>query len=111
MTTGLGKGAIRRIKYGIPDIPFGTKKMEKFRQLYTRKRRRFVPGRDRTGGFYGRYRGLDSELKFLDTEISTTLDATGEALVNLNVVPQGDTQSSRQGRKIVIKSIHIKVLS
>lgn len=36
------------------------------------------------------------------------MPAAGTVTTNLNVVPQGDTESMRNGRKIVIKSIWIK---
>lgn len=68
----------------------------------------------RTGGFYGRFRGrrtssFNNELKFLDTTLSVApMAAAGAVSVNLNVVPQGDTESMRNGRKIVIKSIWLR---
>lgn len=48
-----------------------------------------------------------SELKFFDTATSFTLDATGEVLATgqLNLIPQGVTESTRVGRKCVLKSI------
>lgn len=78
---------------------------------YVKNRRRaFVAGKSRTGGFYGRFSGPNEELKFLDTALSFTPDTTGEVVATgqINLVPQGDTESSRDGRKIVVKSIRIK---
>jgi len=75
--------------------------------------RRFVPGRDRRGGAYGRYNrpgAQPSELKFFDTTLGFLFDATGEvpATGQLCLIPQGTTDATRIGRKAVIKSIQIK---
>lgn len=70
-----------------------------------------TPGVERIGGYYGRYTGPNAELKFLDTNLTATLDATGELLgapTGINLVPQGDTESERIGRKIVIKKINMR---
>jgi len=71
-----------------------------------------VRGFTRTGGYYGRFRAnrlLRGELKFLDTALAAT-DPTVNGVVfpNLVVVPQGDNQSERIGRKITLKSIWIR---
>jgi len=60
----------------------------------------------RVGGYTGRF-GKNGELKFFDTAISFTIDATGEvpATGQLNLIPQGDTESTRVGRKCTVKSI------
>lgn len=51
-----------------------------------------------------------AELKFFDTsKVSTTVSATGTILNNcLNIVPEGNGQSARNGRKILIKKISIR---
>lgn len=51
------------------------------------------------------------ELKFFDTALSFNIDATGEvpATGQLNLIPQGVTESTRIGRKCVLKSILIKM--
>lgn len=71
-----------------------------------------VPGYTRTGGYYGRYNRTpaDGEVKFFDTGVSFTFDATGEVPANgqLSLIPQGDTESTRDGRKAVIKSIQLR---
>lgn len=71
-----------------------------------------VRGFTRTGGFYKRFtpRGQRfGELKFLDTALGqTAVTQAGAVYTNLNVVAQGDGQSQRIGRKIVIKSIYFK---
>lgn len=91
------------------------------RRVYARKRavvaRASVLGAARgylrTGGFYGRFRGRrmypGSELKFLDTALaSTAVPAVGVVNTNLVVIPQGDTESNRNGRKVQVKSIWVK---
>lgn len=69
-----------------------------------------VPGYTRTGGSYGRYAGRGAEYKFFDTANSFTFDTTGEvpATGQLNLIPQGVTESTRVGRKCVLKSIQMK---
>jgi len=74
-------------------------------------------GYARTGGKYtGRYArqyGRDGpEVKFFDTTHSFTCDTTGEvpATGQLNLIPQGITESTRVGRKITIKSINMRLL-
>jgi len=71
----------------------------------------FRPGYDRTGGSYGRYAGRGAELKFFDTALSFSIDATGEvpATGQLCLIPQGVTESTRVGRKCVIRSIQGKM--
>lgn len=50
------------------------------------------------------------ELKFFDTALSFAADATAEvpATGQLNIIPQGDTESSRDGRSCIVKSIEIR---
>jgi len=72
--------------------------------------KKFIKGKSRTGGFYRRYKGKGAELKFFDTALSFSFDATGEvpATGQLSLIPQGVTESTRVGRKCVIKSIQIR---
>lgn len=83
------------------------------RMMVSRAKRGYL----RTGGFYGRFgsgmrraRGFQVERKFLDAARSlVTVAETGTMLINShNVVPQGNTQSERIGRKITIKALHVK---
>jgi len=69
-----------------------------------------VPGYTRTGGNYGRYAGRGAELKYFDTVNSWLIDQTGEVpgTGQLCLIPQGVTESTRVGRKCVIKSIQGK---
>jgi len=68
------------------------------------------PGYTRTGGFYGRF-GPGGELKFFDTAIAFNVDTTGEvpATGQLVLIPQGVTESTRVGRKCVVKSIQARL--
>lgn len=54
--------------------------------------------------------GMKPELKFFDTSLSFNFDVTGEvpATGQLALIPQGDTESTRDGRLAVIKSIQIR---
>lgn len=75
-----------------------------------------APGIVRSGGSYGRYgvsarrMGLQPELKFFDTALNFVFDRTAEvpATGQLALIPQGDTESTRDGRLAVIKSIQIR---
>jgi len=71
-----------------------------------------VPGRTRTSGFYGRMTGPGAtEMKFRDDTLNFTFDSTGEIPATggqLSLIPQGDTESTRDGRQATIKSIQIR---
>lgn len=70
------------------------------------KKRRFTPGKDRVGGFYGRYAGRDSELKFHDVDLDdAVITLGGQITETINIIPQGVTESQRIGRKCTIKQI------
>ncbi len=72
-----------------------------------KKRRRFTPGADRVGGYYGRYSGRGAELKFHDVNHDDAVISAGGTIVpTINIIPQGVTESTRVGRKCTIKSIH-----
>lgn len=64
----------------------------------------------RTGGFYGRFAPSGNENKFFDTALSFLFDTTGEvpATGQLNLIPQGVTESTRVGRLCVLKSIQLR---
>lgn len=53
---------------------------------------------------------IKPELKFFDTALAFAFDSTGEvpATGQLALIPQGDTESTRDGRQAVIKSIQIR---
>lgn len=77
--------------------------------IYAQRRATAVAGATRKSGYYGRF-GKGGELKFLDTTLATNtaIPAAGVVHPNLVVVPQGDGQSERTGRKIVVKKIQIR---
>lgn len=57
-----------------------------------------------------RRRQVLPEKKFFDTALSFTVDATGEvpATGQITLIPQGDTESTRDGRKANIESVQIR---
>ncbi len=69
----------------------------------------FVPGRDRTGGYYGRFtRG--GERKFHDVTIDdAALDTGGTIQASLLTIAEGNGEEQRIGRKITLKSVQWKV--
>ncbi len=73
-----------------------------------RKKARYSPVS--RAGYYGRFRGHRGEEKFFDTANSFTVDLTAEvpATGQLNLVPQGVTESTRVGRKIWVQSISMR---
>jgi len=72
-----------------------------------RKRRQYRAGFARTSGYYGRFTGPAAELKFFDKVLDFQVDVTPEVSARLVEIPQGDTQSNRDGNKAFIKSINI----
>lgn len=69
-------------------------------------------GRMRIAGFYGRYSGATPETKFFDQDINdAAVIANGTIFTNASAessllrIAQGNTESTRIGRKITIKSI------
>lgn len=71
-------------------------------------------GKIRRVGYYGRYNrrgypGLGGELKFKD--ISLVVDpiaVAGSLVTTVNTIEQGADENERIGRKVIIKSIHIR---
>lgn len=101
---GLGRGARGRTKMILRKR--GIKGTSKYIS-------RFRSGYNRTGGFYGRFRGLEPELKFFDTALVFNFDTTAECSTsnltgNVHIVPQDDTPSGREGRHISIKSLQMR---
>ncbi len=80
------------------------------RRRYSKKsaRQAFRKGYDRTGGYYGRFTGVNGELKFKDTVVSDTPITAATVIQNLTVIAEGNGESQRVGRKVTIKNIHIK---
>ncbi len=73
-----------------------------------RKTRAFTPGRDRVGGYYGRYAGRDAELKFKDlgTIDVDPVPTAGVVTASINLIAQGTTESERIGRKCTIRKVN-----
>ncbi len=65
-------------------------------------------GYGRTGGYYGRYTGNNAEKKFHDVDILDAVTVVPMVIHNLTVIPEGNGESERIGRKICIKSISWK---
>lgn len=78
-----------------------------------KRRRTIEPGRRpysrRPKRVYRSKAGLPEEVKFFDTANAFNIDNTGEvpATGQLCLIPQGDTESTRDGRIAIIKSINI----
>ncbi len=105
-------GRVRSLRFA----PFKGRRMSFVRQPARfrrprRRRRRRRPANRRTGGFLGQ------ELKFYDKFLAakalvTNTDSSGgeadpSATVLLNTVVQGDGESNRDGRQMVMKSIFV----
>lgn len=81
---------------------------------YKAKRAKIPPqarGYLRQSGYYGRMTGAGAvERKFLDTDVGAGIGGVAPTMEfsNLCVVPQGDEESQRIGRKIRVKSVDFK---
>ncbi len=78
-----------------------------------KRRKAFVSGRARIGGYYGRYpvgpRG--GELKFFDLDLDEDPFTTAGAITDsINKIAQGVTEVTRVGRKCTIKSVNWRFL-
>ncbi len=70
-------------------------------------KKKFRPGKDRTGGFYGRYAVGGGELKFHDVDLDDAVIASGGTVTaSINLIAQGVTEKTRVGRKCTIRSIN-----
>ncbi len=77
-----------------------------YRKPYTKKRK-FMPGKDRVGGYYGRYAGRDGETKFFDVDLDdAVVAATASVTASVNLIAQGITEVTRVGRKCTLRSFH-----
>lgn len=101
----------KRVFSVIDDDTGPTYRPKRRRARAMRRPRKIVPGFTRRSGYYKRYSRaaqMLGEKKFLDTAIG--LGAVGSALEkqNLVIVPQGDTESQRIGRKCRVKKLYVK---
>lgn len=87
--------------------PMGSKA---YKRMMARKRFVRLRGVRPKARLTKRFSGPSKELKFLDTTLAFAVDATAEipATGQLTLIPQDDTQSGREGRKCIVKSIWIK---
>ena len=96
----------RKRTYAGEDYGMGVRGSGVYKRKYT-KRRAFVPGRDRVGGYYGRYSGRLAELKFHDVDLDDAIVATNAQMTaSVNLIAQGVTESERVGRKCTLRSVH-----
>ncbi len=64
-------------------------------------------GHLQTSGYYGRYSGIATELKFHDVDLDDTLIAqAGTITPTINIIAQDTTESTRVGRKCTIVAIN-----
>ncbi len=76
-------------------------------RTFTRARRRnvvVIPGITRQAGYYGRFTS-GGEKKFHDVVVDDSPIPTSITIFNLTVIPEGNGESERIGRKITIKQI------
>ncbi len=64
----------------------------------------------RTAGFYGRFAKAGGEQKFFDTDLDAVFTTIGATMTsaNLNIIVQGNTESNRIGRKVVLTRVDCK---
>ncbi len=73
----------------------------------TKSRRKFIYGKSRTSGFYGRFGPRSGELKFHDVDLDDAVIAAGaNVTASINLIPQGVTEIQRIGRKCTIRNIN-----
>lgn len=98
--------------FSVIDDDYGPSHRPKRRRARAARRpRKIVPGFTRRSGYYKRYTKaaqMLGEKKFLDTPLGLGAITTALKKTNLVVVPQGDTESSRIGRKCRVKKLFIK---
>jgi len=67
----------------------------------------------RTSGYYGRFAGRNAEYKFKDTTNALTTAATTGTFLpttgSILTIAQGNTESQRIGRKVVVKKINMQI--
>ena len=101
----------RRRRFGLRR-PFKRSFRRRGRYNPRRRTRRYVKGRSRTGGYYGRYPvgGARAELKFFDDAgIANTITSLWTVhQTSINDIAQGTGESERVGRKITIRSVNCK---
>jgi len=85
-------------------------------QTLAARRAAVVPGYTRVSGFYGRFnrpKTRSPELKFFDTALAFSLDSTMEAattavLGQIDLIPQGVTESTRDGKDATVREVRVR---
>jgi len=112
MSSLLGKRKFSTVQ--VPVVSGRSGGENKKRRYVKAMRKMVVPGYTRLSGAYKRFmpqnQGGRGELKYFDTALSFTMDATGEvpATGQLNLIAQGVTEVTRVGRLATVKSIQLR---
>ncbi len=81
----------------------------KYRRTQGPRLPRFQKGYERVSGFYGRFKpSFGKELKFFDTEVSTTLNANWQVGNVVSTIGRGTGPNQRIGRNFTIRSIQMR---
>ncbi len=109
------QGYAKRGKYSAAPRGYSRARAQRRGRARARGRRpaRGVPGYTRTAGYYGRFTSLAKpELKFFDQDVDdasvavgATIFTNGSAEASLLRIPEGNGESDRIGRKVVIRKI------
>ncbi len=87
-------------------VPFRNRPFKKPRRA---RIRRYRPGFNRVGGFYGRYAPSGTELKFHDVNLDdVSVSSSGTVTPTINIIPIGTGESDRIGRKCTITAVNWK---
>lgn len=81
------------------------------RRMYPKSGGRFVAGKHRTSGFYGRYTGPKAEKKFKDIELGSTALTLAGAVLSTSVLlglRQGTKETERIGRVVKLTNVSLK---
>ncbi len=89
---------------------YGGTSRTRYKRGYGGTKRRWRAGYDRTGGYYGRFQGRlgmsQGEMKFHDVDLDDAVVAAGLNITpSVNLIAQGITESTHNGRKATIKGI------
>lgn len=72
-----------------------------------KKKKMFVPGQDRTSGFYGRFAPYGGELKFKDVDLDdAVVSGTGTVTNTICTMIQGTAEDERIGRKCTVRQVN-----
>lgn len=119
MTTGLGRGALRRIKYNVPDVSFQSKKMQAYRDDYTgrKKAERYRILRAQQSRLRNKREIKTVDHTFeaayvapyvVDQIAETRLNASTTGVLQALMVQQGVGTNQRIGNTLTMKSIRLR---